>query len=131
MRSDTSHFEDAGSGAFTFDTTFVLFFLAIDFGQSLFTNGLDAAVTGLMLLVLVSAPYFLVSPMYRERFWNWLSGRILIAGFGSVLGMAFHQSLGVFLPDYFRFVPLTMLITAVIIGSYAQFHGILRFRLAK
>ena len=121
-----------GSGAgFAIDTTFVLFFLALEFGRTPGVFSLDGflmAVTMLMVLVL---PYFIASAAEKPIFSTWLIGRGFIAAFGVALGLAFKQSIGVVLPESLRFIPLTMLILTSMISCYIQFYGLTKLRLAK
>jgi hypothetical protein len=79
------------------------------------------------LLVL---PYFLPFDE-KPGFANWLLGRTLIAVFAVSLGVMFRQTLGVVLPETFRFLPMTLLIGTAMISCYIQFYGFLKFRLAK
>ena len=119
--------EDKG---FAVDTTFVLFFLAIEFGQSFNGFSLDSIFLALTLLMMLALPYFLPGEE-KPSFGNWIFGRSLIAGFAIVLGVLFRQSLGVVLPETFRFLPMTLLIVAAMLGCYIQFYSFLKLRLAK
>ncbi|HLM00356.1 MAG TPA: hypothetical protein VK400_04815, partial [Pyrinomonadaceae bacterium] len=49
----------AGEKGFAIDTTFVLFFLAIEFGQTFMTFSLDGIFLALTLAVIAVVPYFL------------------------------------------------------------------------
>lgn len=115
---------------FAVDTTFVLFFLAVDCGQR-FTFGIDGLLSAITLAMFVVLPYFLPFEGEKPDFELWLFGRVAIAAFAIVLGAMFRQAVGVILPDMFRFVPLTFLIVAAMISCYIQFYSLLRFRLAK
>ncbi len=115
---------------FVVDTTFVLFFLAVDCGQR-FTFGIDGLLSAVTLAMFVVLPYFLPFQGEKPKFERWLFGRVVIAAFAIVLGAMFHQALGVILPEMFRFIPFTLLIVAAMISGYVQFYGLLRFRLAK
>lgn len=115
---------------FVVDTTFVLFFLAVDCGQR-FTFGIEGMLSAVTLAMFVILPYFLPFEGEKPDFERWLFGRVVIAGFAIVLGVIFRQVLGVILPDIFRFVPLTLLIVAAMISGYVQFYSLLKFRLAK
>lgn len=122
--------EVTGIKNFTVETTFVLFFLALEFGQSfngLTLDGVCLAITLLMVLVL---PYFLPSDE-KSNFGNWVMGRSLIAGFAVLLGILFKQSLGVVLPETFRFLPMTLLIVTAMLSCYIQFYSFLKLRMAK
>lgn len=84
----------------------------------------------LTLLTVAVLPYFLLSDE-KNGLTNWLFGRSLIAGLGVMLGVIFKQSLGIVLPDTFRFLPMTLLIVTAMICTYVQFYGFLKLRLAK
>jgi len=124
--------ESTGGGekGFAIDTTFVLFFLAIEFGQTFMTFSLDGIFLALTLAVIAVLPYFLPSGE-KPEFGNWLLGRGLITGFGILLGVMFKQSLGVVLPEMFRFLPMTLLIITAMLGCYIQFYSLLKLRFVK
>ena len=115
--------------SFAIDTTFVLFFLAVEFGQMLNTFALDTVFFAITLLMLIVLPYFLSSDE-KPKFGNWVLGRTLIAAFAVSVGVMFKQSLGV-LPEMFRFLPMTLLIVTAMLSCYIQFYGLLKLRLAK
>lgn len=127
----TAQIEDARGGCFAFDTTLVLFFLAVDFGQSLDSFGFDSVLSSLTLVMLVILPYFLPFAGEKPVFGNWLFGRTVIGLFAVAIGAAFRQALGTVLPDALRFVPLTLLIAAAMFSCYLQFFGMLKVRLAR
>ena len=112
------------------DTTFVLFFLSFAFGQRTGT-GIEAALSVLTLIIFVVLPYFLPYDGAKPNFGQWVVGRIGVVVLGLVIGLMFGQTVGVFLPDSFRFLPLTLLIAAGLISCYFRFYGLYRFRLAK
>ncbi len=116
---------------FAVDTTFVLFFLAVDFGQSAIRFGLDSFLSLIMLGMLLVLPYFLPSTAERPEFATWLAGRGVIAAFATALGAMFHLSLGTVLPEAFRFLPMTFVILTAMLSCYLQFYAIIRFRLAR
>ena len=121
--------EEESTRAFTLDTTFVLFFLAMDIGSS----GMSWSF-GLSLLTLVAfivLPYYLPFSGDQERFGKWLTGRIIVAAMGATFGLMLGQAVGTVLPDVFRFVPMTLLIVAAIICCNVQIYGILKYRLAR
>lgn len=122
--------EKAVGRNFVLDTTFVLFFLAFDCGQR-FAFGVEGFLSAVTLIMFVVFPYFLPYNGEKPVFERWVMGRAAIASFAILLGLMFRQSLGVFLPDMFRFVPFTMLILAAMISCYIQLYNVLRFRLAK
>jgi len=131
MQNNAAQIDGLGERNFTIDTTFVLFFLAVDFGITLFSFGVDSLVSGFMLSILIFVPYLVYSSGEKPEFTDWMFGRIVIGVFAIGLGILFKQSLGVVLPEAFRFLPLTLLIVAAMIGCYLQFYSLLKFRLAK
>jgi len=122
--------EAAGEKSFTVDTSFVLFFLAIEFGRTLFSLSLDNIFMFFTLLTVAVLPYFLLSDE-KPGFANWLLGRSLIVGLAILLGVMFKQSLGAVLPETFRFLPMTLLIVTATLCSYIQFYSFFKLRLAK
>lgn len=131
MHTRTVQLARADGRGFAIDTTFVLFFLAVDFGQALFSFGLDGIFSAVTLGMLIVLPYLLPSVGEKPEFGRWVAGRIVITVFAVGLGMMFRQTLGTVLPEALRFLPMTLLIAAAMISTYIQFYGILRFRLAK
>jgi hypothetical protein len=122
--------EAAGEKGFAIDTTFVLFFLAIEFGQTFQIFSLDGIFLTLTLAAIAVLPYFLPTGE-KPDFGNWLLGRSLITGFGILLGVMFKQSLGVVLPEMFRFLPMTLLIITAMLSCYIQFYSLLKLRFVK
>lgn len=129
MRTRT-HFLKTDGRNFAVDTTFVLFFLAVDCGQKL-AFGIDGLFSAVTLAMFVVLPYFLPFRGEKPIFESWVLGRILIAAFAIFLGVMFRQSLGVVLPETLSFVPLTLLIVAAMLSCYIRIYGLLRIRLAK
>lgn len=115
---------------FAIDTTFVLFFLAVEFGQMLGTFGFETVFFAITLLMVAVLPYFLQLEE-KQNFGNWLLGRSLITALAISIGVMFKQSLGVVLPETFRFLPMTLLIVTAMLSCYIQFYGFLKLRLAK
>jgi hypothetical protein len=115
---------------FAVDTTFVLFFLAVEFGQLAGNFSWDVLFIALTLIMLLVLPYFLQSEE-KPHFGNWILGRACIAGFAILLGAMFKQSLGVVMPETFKFLPMTLLIITAMLSCYIQFYGFLKLRLAK
>lgn len=122
--------ENTNDRGFAVETTFVLFFLAIEFGQSFDLFALDSIVLGITLPAFIVVPYFLPSGD-KPNFGKWVLGRSLIAAFAVGLGMMFKQTLGVALPEYMRYLPMTLLIVTAMLSCYIQFYGLLKLRLAK
>src|SRR6188768_4368440 len=116
---------------FAVDTTFVLFFWGIDFGQSSLAFALDSVFSVLTLGMLLVVPYFLPSMEEKPEFIDWLMGRSVITIFAIALGVIFRQSLGVVFPETFRFLPFTLVILTAMLSCSLQFYGMIRFRLAR
>ena len=130
-RIETARNEISENKGFAIETTFVLFFLALEFGQSSGFMALDSLFLGLTLAMFAVLPYLLYQGGERPDFANWVLGRTLIAGFAFLLGVAFKQTLGVVLPETFRFLPMTLLIATAMISCYIQFYGFLKLRQAE
>lgn len=122
--------EKTNDRGFAVETTFILFFLAVEFGQSVNVFAIDSIVLALTLLAFIVVPYFLPSED-KPKFGNWVLGRFLIAAFAVALGMMFKQTLGVVLPETMRYLPMTLLIVTAMLACYIQFYGLLKLRLAK
>jgi hypothetical protein len=120
-----------GDEGFAVDTTFVVFFLGLEFGRSLLNFGFDGVLLGLSLALLVAVPFFYMHGSLRPDLAKWLFGRSLIAALAVVVGVAFQQSLGVVIPQMMGFLPMTLLIGSAMISCYIQFYGFLRLRPAK
>ena len=118
-------------GMVSFDTTFVLFFLALEYGRGVSMFSIDGALMGTTMLMVLVLPYFLPSRYEKPLFTNWVAGRTAIALFGMLLGVVFRQSLGTVLPESLRFMPMMLLILAAIISCYVQFYGLMKLRLSK
>ena len=130
MRDTPKNYE-MGLAAGGIDTTFVLFFLALEYGRGVQAFSVDGVLMGITMLMVLVLPYFLPSQSEKPAFGNWLLGRGAIALFGLMLGVAFKQSLGVMLPESLRFMPMTFLILASMVSCYIQFYGLMKLRLAK
>lgn len=113
------------------DTTFVLFFLALEYGRAVQVLSVDGTIMAITMTMVLVLPYFLPSHAEKPAFSHWLIGRGAIAFFGILIGVAFRQGVGVVMPGSLRFVPLTLLILASMVSCYIQFYGLLRLRLAK
>ncbi|HQX56440.1 MAG TPA: hypothetical protein PLP07_10960 [Pyrinomonadaceae bacterium] len=116
---------------FSIDTTFVLFFLALEFGQSARIFAFDTLLMSITMLMVLVLPYFLPTEAEPPSFSKWIIGRIGIMAIGLTAGLAFRQSIGVLLPDVLRYVPLTLLIVSAMASGYIQFYGLLKLRPAK
>jgi len=122
--------ETASEKSFAIDTTFVLFFLAVEFGQTLGIFAFDTVLLAVTLIMMLILPYFLPSEE-KPSFGNWVLGRTFIALFAVILGIMFRQTLGTVLPETFRFIPMTLLIVTAMLSCYIQYYGLLKIRLAK
>ncbi len=130
--SPTNVVEKVTDGSFfALDTTFVLFFLALDFGQAWLTFGFDGLLAGVTLVAFCLLPYFLPFAGERPEFGRWAAGRFVIVAFGITLGLMLKQSIGVLLPEWLRFMPMTLLIVSAIFSLYFQLYATLRLRLAR
>lgn len=116
---------------FSLDTTFVLFFLAMDFGQAWLTFGIDGVLAAITLIAFVILPYFLPFSEERPEFVRWVFGRFILAAFGITMGLVLKQAVGVLLPEWLRFMPMTLLIVSAIFSLYFQLYATLRVRLAR
>jgi hypothetical protein len=113
------------------DTTFVLFFLAIELGQSTSFLAVDTMLIAITLGMVMTLPYFLNDAEDKPLFRDWMLGRALIAVFAAGLGLMFRQALGTVLPETLSSLPMTLLIVTAMISCYAQFYSFFKFRLAK
>lgn len=115
---------------FVLDTTFVLFFLAVDCGQR-FSFGIDGLLSGITLIMFIVLPYFLPYSGEKPAFEKWIMGRTAIASFAILLGAAYARSLGTVIPEVFGYLPMTLLIFAGTISFCTRFFSLFRLRLAK
>ncbi len=130
-RTENGQSRIADNKGFAVETTFVLFFLAVEFGQSADGFAFDSMFLGLTLAMFAVLPYLLYSENEKPNFSKWIFGRSLIAAFAILLGAMFKQALGVVLPETFRFLPLTLLVATAMICCYIQFYGFIKLRPAK
>lgn len=112
---------------FAVDTTFVLFFLAVEFGLNLRAGFFENIFLGITLAAVAVLPYLTFSGE-KPAFGNWLLGRFLIFGFAFLLGIAFRQVLGVLVPAEFAFLPMTLLLVAACLSCYIQYYNFFKLR---
>ena len=124
-------YEGETAGQFTLDTTFVLFFLAMDLGLVSLSMSFATVLQLATLVVFLVVPYLLPFTGDQQSFAKWIIGRIVVAAVGITFGLMLGQAIGTVLPDAFRFVPMTLLIVAAIICCNVQIYGILKHRLAR
>jgi len=129
-RNDQKQAISSGKTGFAIETTFVLFFLAIEFGQSFGIFTFDTGLLLITLLMLLVLPYYLTADE-KPNFGRWFLGRAFIVAFAVLLGFMFKQTLGVVLPETFRFLPITLLIITAMLSCYLQFYGFFKLRLAR
>lgn len=128
---NTEYTADSWSGMMSMDTTFVLFFLALEYGRAIRMFSFEGAVTGATMLVVLVLPYFLPSAYGRSTLTVWLAGRTTIALLGMLLGAVLNLTIGIVLPEEVRFLPMAGLITATILSFYIQFYTLMKLRPAK
>lgn len=130
MQTQTIRSEGVSAGNIAMDTTFILFFLAMDLGTILFSFDLGTALSGITLAMFVVLPYFLFEGDAKPRFGIWVAGRTIIAFFAIFIGILFKQALGSVLPESFRHLPLALLIMSAIVSGFVMIYGIMKVRLA-
>lgn len=116
---------------FGIDTLFVLFFLALEYGRAVQLFSMDAALMLTTMAMVLILPYFLPSKRARPALGSWLKLRSLVAVTGLTFGVFYSRSVGLVLPESWKFVPLTFLILTAMVSCYVQFYALLRLRLAK
>lgn len=132
MSENTTPYTAEGwSGLIGMDTTFVLFFLAIEYGRAIRLFSFEGAVTGITMLAVLVLPYFLPTAYGRSTLTSWVAGRTTIALLGMILGTILSLTVGVVLPPEVRFLPMAGLITATVLSFYVQFYSLMRLRPAK
>ena len=131
MKAMESTMENESDRAFALDTTFVLFFLAVDLGQGFQNMGFDTVLSLLTLGMLIVLPYFLPGDAEKPDFAPWVLGRAAIAAYATVLGIMFGQSLGVVLPETFGYLPMTLVIVTAAASCCLQLCAMIKFRLAR
>ena len=112
------------------DTSFVLFFLAVDLGQTIGRIGIDTVFSVICLTAVAVLPYFIVRAP-GMNFGRWIFGRGVIVLFALVLGLAFNYSLGVFVPEAISFLPFSLLILTAMLTCYLQFYNFFTLRTSR
>ncbi|HEV7645184.1 MAG TPA: hypothetical protein VGO50_14665 [Pyrinomonadaceae bacterium] len=113
------------------DTTFVLFFLAVEFGRSITGFDLGTALIATTLLSFIVLPYFLPALGEKPEFSTWLVRRSAIALFAAGVGVLFSRSVGTTFPDAFAYLPMTLLIVTAMTSTILQFYGFLVLNTAR
>jgi len=97
------------------DTTFVLFFLAMDIGASFSGLGFELILSAMTAAMFIAAPYLLPFSGEKPEFRGWLLGRLFIAVIGVIGGLAVQAAAGNVLPESVKYMPMTLLIVAGIL----------------
>jgi hypothetical protein len=118
------------SASFGVDTTFVLFFLALEIGRAVDLMSVDGMLMSTTLMMVVVLPYFLPSRAGRPSITNWLAVRGTVTVIALVLGVVYGHGVAAAQTGY-RTVPMTFLILASMVSAYIQFYGLMRLRPAK
>jgi len=126
-----SRVESANPGRFAMDTTFVLFFLAMDIGASFSGLGFELILSAMTAAMFIAAPYLLPFSGEKPEFRGWLLGRLFIAVIGVIGGLAVQAAAGNVLPESVKYMPMTLLIVAGILCAFSQFYAMIRIRLAR
>jgi hypothetical protein len=126
-----SRVESANPGRFVMDTTFVLFFLAMDIGASFDGLGFGLILSATTAAMFIAGPYLLPFAGEKPEFRGWLLGRMFIAVIGVIGGLAVQAAAGKVLPEAVKYLPMTLLIVAGILCAYSQIYAIMRIRLAR
>lgn len=122
--------ETANPGRFVIDTTFVLFFLAMDIGASFSSLALDGLLSAITLAMFLILPYFLPFSGEKPDFKGWVIGRAFIAVVAILAGLALQSAAGTVLPEAVRHVPMTLLIVSAILCAVIRIYAMLKVRLA-
>jgi len=111
------------------ETTFVLFFLSVDFGQNLGSFGLDTALLGITVVAVAFLPFYLPSADTTNGT-TWVTGRSAITLFGVVCGIGFGQLVGGLVPEVLRLTPLVLATVAGVVACMVMLSGVLRLNYA-
>ena len=118
-------------GAQAVDTTFVLFFLAVEFGRGMTGFDLGTALMATTLLSFITLPYFLLAGSEKPEFSIFVVRRAAIAAFATGIGVLFSRSVGTALPEAFAYLPMTLLIVTAMTSTIMQFYGFLTLNTAR
>jgi hypothetical protein len=116
---------------FVLDTTFVLFFLAMDLGSGLNSLNFDTFLSILTIGMFVVLPYSLPFAGEKPEFTGWALGRVFIAIIGLIGGLAIQFGTGTVFPESAKFLPMSFLIISGILCAGLQIRDIIRVRLAS
>ncbi len=113
----------------TIDTNYVLFFLAVELGNSFKGFNFEIFILSLTLISFLVLPYWLNNN--RGLFADWILTRSVISLFAIGFGVVFQQTLGVLIPEVYGFLPMTFLIITAFLSVYFQFYSLLKLRIVK
>jgi hypothetical protein len=113
------------------DTTFVMFFLAMEFGRGLTGFDMGTVLMAITLFSFIVLPYYLPSGQEKPEFSIWMLRRGAISVFAAGLGVLFAQSIGTTLPDAFAYLPMTLLLLTAMTSTVLQFYGFLTLNTAR
>lgn len=116
------------------DTTFVMFFLAMEFGRGLTGFDMGTVLMAITLVSFIVLPYYLPSGQAgqeKPEFSMWMLRRGAISVFAAGLGVLFAQSIGTTLPDAFAYLPMTLLLLTAMTSTVLQFYGFLTLNTAR
>lgn len=123
--------EEPAGHLFTLDTTIVLFFLAVETAQNVSLGAGPLAVSIATLATFVVVPYCFESAGTGGSLARFIVGRLIIAVFGVGVGVLFARSLGTAFPDWFAYLPMTLLLFAAMFAFSTWFFNVVGFRLAR
>lgn len=113
------------------DTTFVLFFLAMELAGGINSLNFGTFLSVLTISSFVVVPYFLPFTDEKPEFTGWVLGRVFIAIVGLIGGLAIQFGAGTVFSESARFLPMTLLIISGIFCAGLQIRDIIRVRLAS
>ncbi len=116
---------------FAVDTTFVLFFLAVEMGTTITRPDASMLFMAVTMAAFVALPHLLPFDGEKPAFLPWAAGRTMIATIALSFGIAFSYMVGTILPEGMRFLPMGLLIAAAAASAFVQMYVILRDRLAR
>jgi hypothetical protein len=116
---------------FALDTTFVLFFLAMELASSISSLDFGTFLSIFTIGIFVVLPYFLSFAGEKPEFTVWLLGRVFIAIVGLIGGLAIQFGAGTVFSESARFLPMTLLVISGIFCAGSQIRDIIRVRLAS
>jgi hypothetical protein len=113
----------------TIDTSYVLFFLALEFGNGLNGFSLDNLALGITLIAVLVLPFWLNKERTNISEWVLVRGIVAILAIG--LGVVFHQNLGTNIPEIYGYLPMTFVLISGMLSVYFQFYSFLKLRIVK